>query len=194
MSNIFHKKKKSINISISERNLLEFCKIFKSIRIKYFLLYGTLLGIYRNKKLINYDNDIDIGCFNESFNKNKKIIIDKLKKKNFLVFYESNTLITFSKNKNYIDLYLFSKITFTGGRFAYLFYIPKKFLIKLKKIKFNNFDYLIPNLVEEFLTYCYGSDWKIPKPGKTAKTNLWLAIISKIFPTRFNKILRKIIF
>lgn len=194
MSNIFHKKNKSINISISERNLLEFCKIFKSIKIKYFLLYGTLLGIYRNKKLINYDNDIDIGCFSESFNNKKKTIINKLKKKNFLIFYESNSLITFSKNKNYIDLYLFSKITLTGGYFAYLFYIPKKFLIKLKTINFNNFDYLIPNLAEEFLTYCYGSDWKIPKLGKTAKINLWLAIISKIFPTRFNKILRKIIF
>jgi phosphorylcholine metabolism protein LicD len=194
MLNDFHKKYKLTNTSISERNLLEFCKIFKSIKIKYFLLYGTLLGIYRNKKLINYDNDIDIGCFSENFNKNKKIIIDNLKKKKFFIFYESNSLITFSNSKNYIDLYLFSKISITGGRFAYLFYIPNKFLKKLKKIRFNNFDYLIPNHVEEFLTYCYGRDWKIPKPGKTAQINFWLAIISKIFPTRFNKILRKIIF
>jgi len=43
--------------------------------IDYSLEYGTLLGWYRNKKIISYDGDCDIWIDNNSIDKIIKIVI-----------------------------------------------------------------------------------------------------------------------
>ena len=42
----------------------------------YFISGGTLLGIYRDGKLIDWDDDIDIDILNYSYRKKYKKIID----------------------------------------------------------------------------------------------------------------------
>ena len=43
-------------------------KIFNNHGIHYFLLYGAVLGLYREKRVLPWDGDIDIGVFFESYN------------------------------------------------------------------------------------------------------------------------------
>ena len=55
-------KQISTNISVeeNENNLIYFSKLF--INVEYFIFFGTLLGITRDKGLIDGDDDIDFLC------------------------------------------------------------------------------------------------------------------------------------
>ena len=41
--------------------------IFENLGIRFFLSSGTLLGFYREGKIIDYDYDIDIGIYSDDF-------------------------------------------------------------------------------------------------------------------------------
>ena len=44
-----------------DKNLKIIIDILQENKIKYWVCHGTLLGIIRDKKLIHWDHDIDIG-------------------------------------------------------------------------------------------------------------------------------------
>lgn len=58
-------KEKIIQLNILN-TIREFCN---SHRIRYYLLYGTLLGAVRHKGFIPWDDDIDIGMLREDYNR-----------------------------------------------------------------------------------------------------------------------------
>jgi hypothetical protein len=47
--------------------LLQLKLLFKELGIDWFLVYGTLLGAYRDKDFISHDIDIDIGVFFDDY-------------------------------------------------------------------------------------------------------------------------------
>ena len=49
--------------------LFEVCDILKINSINYWICHGTLLGIIRDKKLISWDHDIDIGVIENTINR-----------------------------------------------------------------------------------------------------------------------------
>ena len=49
-------------------NFSEIIKILNKYKIKYWICQGTLLGIIRDKQLIPWDHDIDMGIINNSNN------------------------------------------------------------------------------------------------------------------------------
>ena len=53
-------------------------KIFTDNKIEYFIDGGALLGMARNKELIPYDDDIDIGVFYKDFHKIIKLLENNL--------------------------------------------------------------------------------------------------------------------
>ena len=152
--------------------------------IEYWLEGGTLLGIIRENRLLPWDNDMDISIdekyyndildiiyktkyrvrtreFNKSndpFIKGMKRII-KVTNRKFLFFKGDVTLDIFIKfkkdNKSYWQI---------GNKKKS---VPAFFYNNLIKYKFNNKEYLVPELYEEYLTYRYG-DWnKVIKEWNT---------------------------
>ena len=186
-------KEKIQNEDIAKENLIIANEILIKNFTSPFLLYGTLLGVFRDKKLISSDNDIDIGCKHENFIINKEKIIQNLTLKGFILARKNKSLITFVRKNEHIDLYLFRKIPYLQSYFSMNFYIPSKYLLKLNKIMVYDKIFFIPQYTDLFLEYCYGSDWKIPKKGCTAKTNFFLNFLYFIIPSKVIKNIGKLI-
>ena len=68
------------NFLKNDPNLKECVQVLNELKINHWLCYGTLLGVVRNNYLLPWDNDIDIGLWDQ---KNKNIIINAFVKKRF---------------------------------------------------------------------------------------------------------------
>ena len=111
-----------------DQNLLETIKIFNNKKIFYWICHGRLLGIIREKKLIDWDHDIDIAVWD--YHNKKKIIIDLMLKKNFKMKDKAEDLLTFTKNGGReVDINFYH---IKNKKFAYsAWYIPKNTFMKL---------------------------------------------------------------
>ena len=48
-------------------------KILNELKLNYWVCHGTLLGIVRDKKLLDWDNDIDIALMEDEVNRDEII-------------------------------------------------------------------------------------------------------------------------
>lgn len=102
-----------------DKNLVDSVKILEDIQQNYWVCHGTLLGIIRDKNLIPWDNDIDLGVWKKNLKKN--IIVKEFKKNKFLLkkkFFNDDNLITFKRSGGRdVDLNIY-EIT-KNNKFAY---------------------------------------------------------------------------
>ena len=57
-----------------DQNFVETIKLLNNNKISYWVSAGTLLGLIRDKQLMPWDHDIDIGIFGQDIK--KTILID----------------------------------------------------------------------------------------------------------------------
>lgn len=79
-------------------NLIDAVIILDNLEQKYWICHGTLLGIIRDKNLITWDNDIDLGLWKKNLKKN--LIIKSFKEKKFQIkkkFFYNDNIITFKR-------------------------------------------------------------------------------------------------
>jgi len=138
------------NTELADKVLFEFDDVVKSVGVTYFLLFGTVLGFYRDKSYIPHDHDIDVGirC---NFEKGQKLL-DELEKKGFRL-QERSILYWVFKNNIQIDIW------HMPGH-AYNPYTDNLGVLIYKGREFN-----IPSPIELYLQAMYG-DWKTPREGK----------------------------
>lgn len=170
------------NKVIAERMLEKVAGIFNICNIKYWLEGGTLLGIRRENRLLPWDNDIDVSININQSSKFKKLY-SELKKSNLRVktrYFETNSepfkkgdirMIKirekqfFGLIKGTVCLDVFIKYPHNKNSFWEIGNkkksVPSKFYETFGTINFNNFEYSIPKLTDNYLTYRYG-DWKTP--------------------------------
>lgn len=168
------------NKIVAEKMLKDIIMICDECDINYWLEGGTLLGIYREDRLLPWDNDIDISVksneefkFKELFSllskhnyrvrlrhfekdcypfKKDKIRIIKIREKKFFGLIKGNVCFEiFVKYPSQKDF--FWKI---GKKTKS---VPEKFYKSFKKIKFQGYEYSIPKLTDDYLKYRYGN-WK----------------------------------
>lgn len=193
--NYYFSKTKHLDKNISYKNLQLFLKIATGLNLKCFLLFGTLLGFYRDGKFIDEDNDTDIGCTFEEFKNVEKDLIDNLKTSHFKIYRESASLLQIVKDNNHIDLYLFRKLLFFPGRFSGKFFISDNHFDQIQNLKLtnSNTNYPIPNYTEKLLVKFYGKSWKKPLKGKTAKENIFLKLLTNFLPIKIIKFIKKLL-
>lgn len=130
------------------------------------LIQGTILGAYREGKIIPDDYDIDL-----AFIELRKESIEKLKEVfsslSFQLTEEYNdTFFSFKKDNNIV-------IDIHNGRFIDEFFVidvpivtdyyPRELFENLTTIDLYGKSYLSPQPIEEYLRLTYGENWRIPK-------------------------------
>ena len=170
-------KQISTNISVeeNENNLIYFSKLF--INVEYFIFFGTLLGITRDKGLIDGDDDIDFYVnLKDRFKlienlKNNNIEVDltlSVNKNNYFlqikrVFNKKILITDFYFYETDIEKnFIIEKWNFEGGTHDTSKYlrIPKIFIFPLKKILFKSVEIFIPKESELTCEFLYGINWK----------------------------------
>jgi hypothetical protein len=202
------RKHKSMNLNIARENLIILKGIFDQNNIKFWLCFGTLLGAVRDNEFIPYDTDTDICVYKEDLGKIVNVVpeLEKMNLKLIRVIHEKN-LITFMRNDEYIDIYVFVKrrkaLILKEWRMGDTFKIKYKFFKKFAKIIFLNQTFLVPNKYEKLLEEFYGKDWRIPIRGVHATPNVkesffhsfmlyrQKAIVSRFDESRINSLKKK---
>lgn len=170
------------NKLIAEDLLFGITTILDNHKINYCLEGGTLLGIFRENRLLPWDSDVDISIMSEEIQKLNPFF-SELKKNNYRIRYryiEKDDLY-FKKNslriikirklgffgliKSSVCLEIFIKYTVDDNVYWKVgdktMAAPKTFYDAIKKINFLNKEYTIPLKTNEYLTHKYG-DWQTP--------------------------------
>lgn len=159
-------KKESINIKNAKENLGLFHDIMDKYKFEYRIIFGTLLGIYRDGDLIAHDQDVDVGIHVNQLSTLEKAL-PELSNNGFNVTrYSKELLVSLSRNDEYIDIYIFTphtKITSCG-----IYTLSYDDFTHPTTIEFINRKFKTVTLIEEFLLTNYGNNWKTPIKGKSA--------------------------
>lgn len=151
---------------------------------QYFIDCGTLLGMFRDKRLIPYDKDMDLGIwFDESFNLDKLDLVMKqagFKKERAFVFQNEVREITYVKGLLHIDFFVHREVG--NESWIYLFYrnAQKKYpssreysvlvqkrahITGIKRLTIDGISMNIPENTEEYLASTYSESWRVPDPS-----------------------------
>ena len=129
---MLNKNKKKIN----DPNFIDVINLFNQNNIKYWICHGTLLGVIRDRKLIEWDHDIDLALWDSS--NQKKKIIELMLNNGFVLrkgFKIKNDIISFSRKGGRIvdiNFYLRKQLKNSKERVAYIkWFIPKNIFCKI---------------------------------------------------------------
>ena len=160
-------------------------KIFDDLGKPFWLDYGTLLGLYRDGKIILNDSDIDVSCFATDIDID---LLNKLKDGGFLNGASYKEAVKQYTEDSYFTPTKIRTVYKPGGKVAkhkgfplkydlctyypykdFHFYISsddafrvKTDLLKFKKMKINGVSFSIPKDTDKYLECLYGKGWKTP--------------------------------
>tara|TARA_Y100000816_G_scaffold128440_1_gene90490 strand:+ start:438 stop:1130 length:693 start_codon:yes stop_codon:yes gene_type:complete len=120
-------------IKKTDQNLHLLINTLEENKIRYWVCHGTLLGIVRDKKLISWDHDIDIGVIESNIN--RKVLPLILKKKGFKqikkTFLQNDGMMKFvKKGGREVDIN-FYRINKKNKTVFVKWYIPRNFFMKI---------------------------------------------------------------
>lgn len=159
-----------INILQSTANLFTTVDVLENLSIKYSVVFGTLLGIYRDSQLIEHDTDSDLAVWVQDQNKMIKLVKDLEDEQLMLTRFDYN-ILSFTRGGDYIDLYLY-RAKENGSNVLHC--IPEFGTLTTKDfdnsntVTFHNRNLTCVHDPENYFQKLYGSDWKTPIKDKHA--------------------------
>ena len=170
------------NRRIAESMLRDVAGILDQCSIQYWLEGGTLLGIRRENRLLPWDNDIDLSVMIDQ-SPRFEALFSTLKNAGYRVktrhfefdtehFKQGDIRIIKIRQKRFLGLLkgpvcleIFVKYLLNEQAYWQIAdmtkRVPAKFYRSFKNIRFNDYDYAIPEFTDEYLTFRYG-DWRTP--------------------------------
>jgi hypothetical protein len=163
----------------NRENLILVSKLLTGI--EYFIFFGTILGLTRERDIIDHDDDIDILVPIElkSFVIEKLIAVDLFKINKLKSCNQSNYFLQIDSSINdrqsFVDLYFYQKNiheNFIVDRWNFFgnwkdpnfeLHIPKILIFPILKQEFFGHIINVPACGELVCEWLYGEDWRIPK-------------------------------
>jgi len=173
--------KDEMNEGMAVKNLKDIKKVFDKFDVNYWLDLGTLLGAVRDGKIIPWDNDIDIGVREASWERILPLV-SEFRKRGFYVEVENWKL-----HKSFIYRYI---VLFRAGWFMGIY--PYRLL--------NGKNAVRPDIRESFLTRSLIMLYDLlflNQAHVTSKNESLLKVADNVVtltPTRLRKPLSKVIF
>jgi len=159
-----------INPELSAHLLLKTKYILDSHKIPFLLVFGTLLGAYRDKKFIEYDTDVDIAFVFKYINKVKQLIDEGYFAIYGIILIRDNfpTLYSLRYKEDYLDMYFFK---WSGGKYVCGKYriASKQIMAPPSEINFLDQTFKTVNNIELYLAKKY-NNWKVRLQNKHART------------------------
>jgi len=161
--------KLSINPKLSAHLLLKTKQILDAHKIPFLLVFGTLLGAYRENGFIKHDTDVDIALFFKHIKKVKALIDEGYFAVYGLELIRNNfpTLYSLRYKEDYIDMYFFKQ-----GNTKYICAMYKIPISQISNpprvINFLGESFNTVNDIELYLTRRYKNWWE-PVENKHAK-------------------------
>lgn len=173
-----------------KKNLLRIKELLNKLGVNFVLSWGLVLGAYREKDIIDWDNDVDVGVivFDE-FNKELLLkIANYIRPHCTWLSYECEqpdrldlprygTGITFcfkdNSHPNCIEFCVIKpdKAVYYCPK-GYM-YFPKHMFTDPDIINFLGEIFFIPSDTEKYLERCYGKDWRVPKKEGYNDDMIW---------------------
>ena len=183
-----------LNQEIAYKNLVLFSNFLINHKIYHGIIYGTLLGLYREEALIKHDQDVDLYILDEDKDKllNSLQFVEDI---GFKVIRFEKKLISIFKDGEYIDMYLFSKFFFKFRKCGRTV-IKASYLENPSSLDVKGFKFKVPSPTEQFLIQCYGKDWRQPKKDcRQQSTSNLFTLIFRFFgiPRKIFKIFKNIL-
>ncbi len=163
---------KQIDRDVALLNLKEVCKILNTRNIHWGPIFGTLLGIVREKNFIEWDEDIDLYILEEEEDDFKDCLYEITQSGFELIRYERRGLYSIMKNGEYIDFYVLRRLSPElrhGGGVEFIF---EKYLQDTIYVDFRGVQLRIPREYDEHLTFYYG-DWRTPVKWANFEMSTW---------------------
>lgn len=175
LQQLFRRKRtkppQSVLIDEIARNLIDANSLLLRLGVHSWLTDGTLLGYYRENRILPHDKDADLGLFITDYSDR---ILEGFKKDGWKLAHVFGTIecglqLSFLRNGAKIDLFLFYNEddkywhgawkSEQKGKFRQLikyYYEPFKF----RKVDFLGAQFSIPADTEKYLVTKYGAGWK----------------------------------
>ena len=165
---------KGMNIQAAKQNLSEIKQILDSLKVKFWLDTGTLLGAIRKKNFLPLDHDIDLRMLAKDWYSSGPLIQRKAKAKGFgcgveIVYDNKVSVAWFDKRGIRVDIgleYYYPPddvyISLPRGAFVNNAITPARFYREDYLISFLGEYFRVPYPPEEKLERLYGKNWRIP--------------------------------
>ena len=163
-------------------------QVFDKFNVRFFVVYGALLGMYRDGKLIEHDDDIDLAVIDPiDFETRKKIgwtlydlgfqpqniafnVFGRMEPSEIGYNGDSETGIIVCERNFKFTIFFFKEedcpqhgkemvCTPKLGALK-LISTPSKFFLKPDSIKIAKTKYLVPAPIKEYLSWAYFDNWK----------------------------------
>tara|TARA_Y100000815_G_C13307383_1_gene487043 strand:+ start:576 stop:1454 length:879 start_codon:yes stop_codon:yes gene_type:complete len=159
---------RSMNMRDAEKVLLQIRQLLNDLNIIFFLRHGTCLGAVRDRELIPWDDDIDIGSIIGMNNLDEESIyktVNDFRAAGFEVkILQTNFHIGVELSKSGIPIDWTCYRIIEENIFQYpAIKIPVHLYKNLKPVCLLGEAFFVPNPPEEYLTLKYGPEWRVPK-------------------------------
>lgn len=145
--------------------LSHFKNILDQHKISFFLVSGTLLGCIRDRQILPFDKDLDVGIWDEDTTLENLVEIFQMSGCFEIMPIKTRALLKLKHvNGSFIDVFLHYKDEGKNWHAtSKLKWINTNF--QLIETEFLGHNFKVPENYELYLTENYGSDWKYPKPA-----------------------------